>query len=72
MKPTRSLKQAVRVWLAENDMQQKDLADAMGVDRATLSRVLNGYRPSGSIEEIAEKLMGATGIDLGDYEQVQS
>jgi len=35
----------VKVELVERSMDQKDLADAIGIERATLSRYMNNRRP---------------------------
>jgi transcriptional regulator with XRE-family HTH domain len=35
----------VKVELLERSMDQKDLADAVGIERATLSRYMTGRRP---------------------------
>ena len=70
MKRALSLKRAVRVWLAENGMTQQQLADTLVIDRATFSRMLNGYRPATS--DFADRLKAETGIDLRDYMEVVS
>ena len=70
MKKSLSLKRAVRVWLAENGMTQQQLADMLVIDRATFSRMLNGYRPAN--EDIASRLKAETGIDLQKYTEVAS
>ena len=67
---TLSLKRAVRIWLAENGMTQQQLADTLVIDRATFSRMLNGYRPADSA--FADRLKAETGIDLRDYMEVVS
>jgi transcriptional regulator with XRE-family HTH domain len=35
----------IKVELVERNMDQKDLADAIGIERATLSRYMNNRRP---------------------------
>lgn len=35
----------IKVELVERSMDQKDLADAVGIERATLSRYMNNRRP---------------------------
>jgi len=35
----------IKVELADHGMEQKDLADAIGIERATLSRYMNNRRP---------------------------
>lgn len=69
-KPSRELtaKQAVRVWLAQNDMTQDGLANDLGFSQAYLSRVLCGYRPPS--DELVSRMKRRTGIDLRDYEGV--
>lgn len=48
----------IKVELAERDMDQKDLAAAMGIERATLNRYLKGHRsmPMPIFFKLAESL----------------
>lgn len=40
-----AISKQIKVELAEHSMDQKDLADAIGIERATLSRYMNNRRP---------------------------
>ena len=53
-----ALSTQIKVELAERDMDQKDLADAVGVERATLSRYMTGRRsmPMPTFFKVAEAL----------------
>jgi transcriptional regulator with XRE-family HTH domain len=53
-----ALSTQIKVELAERDMDQKDLADAVGVERATLSRYMTGKRsmPMPTFFKVAEAL----------------
>ncbi|SDW34394.1 Helix-turn-helix [Arthrobacter sp. cf158] len=48
----------IKVELAERDMDQKDLAAKMGIERATLNRYLKGHRsmPMPAFFKLAESL----------------
>lgn len=48
----------IKVELVERDMDQKDLADAIGIERATLSRYITGKRsmPMPTFFKVAEAL----------------
>jgi len=48
----------IKVELAERNMDQKDLAAAMGIERATLNRYLKGHRsmPMPIFFKLAESL----------------
>ncbi|WP_171042453.1 helix-turn-helix domain-containing protein [Sinomonas gamaensis] len=39
-----ALGKQIRIELLERDMTQQDLADAMGMERATMSRYMRGHR----------------------------
>lgn len=39
-----ALSTQIKVELAERDMDQKDLAEAVGVERATMNRYIKGHR----------------------------
>ncbi|WP_411709842.1 helix-turn-helix domain-containing protein [Arthrobacter sp. B10-11] len=53
-----SLSRQIRVELTERDMDQADLAEAIGVERATLSRYMRGHRsmPMPTFFRVAEAL----------------
>jgi transcriptional regulator with XRE-family HTH domain len=53
-----SLAKQVRVELMERDMEQQDLADAVGIEPATLSRYLRGRRsfPMPTFLKVAQTL----------------
>ncbi|MDI3241648.1 MULTISPECIES: helix-turn-helix transcriptional regulator [unclassified Arthrobacter] len=53
-----SLSRQIRVELTERGMEQKDLADAVGIEAATLSRYLKGHRsiPLPTFFKVAESL----------------
>jgi transcriptional regulator with XRE-family HTH domain len=53
-----ALSTQIKVELAERGMDQKDLADAVGVERATLSRYMTGKRsmPMPTFFKVAEAL----------------
>jgi len=40
-----AISQQIKVELVDRGMEQKDLADAVGIERATLSRYMTGRRP---------------------------
>ena len=48
----------IKVELAERNMDQKDLAAAMGIERATLNRYLKGHRsmPMATVFRVAKAL----------------
>lgn len=60
----------IRVELVEADMEQKDLADVMGMDRATLSRYMTGKRsiPMPTFYRIAAALNLSPGTLIGRAE----
>lgn len=53
-----ALSTQIKVELAERDMDQKDLATAIGVERATLNRYMKGHRsmPMPIFFKVAEAL----------------
>jgi DNA-binding XRE family transcriptional regulator len=53
-----ALSTQIKVELVERDMDQKDLAEAIGVERATLNRYMNGHRsmPMPTFFKVAEAL----------------
>lgn len=55
----------IKVELAEREMEQKDLADTVGIESATLSRYLTGKRsmPMPTFFKVAESL-GLTAQEL--------
>lgn len=53
-----ALSTQIKVELAEREMEQKDLADAIGIESATLSRYMTGKRsmPMPTYFKVAEAL----------------
>lgn len=66
---TLTAKQAVKVWLAQNDMTAGGLAKELGISQSMLSRVLSGFRAP--TEEFVRDLKRKTGVDLDAYTGVE-
>lgn len=53
-----ALAKQIKIELAERDMDQKDLAESVGIERATLNRYMQGKRsfPMPTFFKVAEAL----------------
>lgn len=64
----RTIRQRVRVYLAERDMTQGQLAEALGIDQSHLSLIIAGHRrPS---LEVAVRIEDLIGIPARDFAEV--
>lgn len=61
-------RRAIKVWLADNERNQRWLADALGLTEPRMSDLLAGRMQA--TDEIAERLLVITGIDLRSFERV--
>lgn len=54
-------RQAIKLWLLQNNRQQQWLATRVKVSQPTLSRILRGLEAS---PDVAKRLARVTGIDI--------